>query len=358
MVWSVQTFRLVSRPAEAGLCCNENGLTLGGAPLLEFRGTGFEPRSPRELQRIFDAAYGHESGVDVESRLRGLRCVAHALDDGALSKAMIASVLLRLPDFDEDGMQRIARAETLSKFNYNQSEPRDWRGRWTTGGNGNPNIVPTQLAAPNLVPPLAAPGFGTPKRPDDDYIFPTESHPSQPANTNTQAGAGAQSDTVNYCPDPGPDVPHGAKENALLYQEQVTQLPRGMAVKWTGVTYDGCRESDGTLLEAKGPNYLWMLLRSEEWFRTKGPYDEIMKQAKVQSDVAGWRLVEWHFAEKPVADYFRREFAAKSLMNIRVVYEPPEFQVSKYFQYIHHRLVVGPQSEWERRFDTLKEYQR
>lgn len=26
-----------------------------------------------------------------------------------------------------------------------------------------------------------------------------------------------------------------------------------------GVTFDGCRESDGTMLEAKGPGYAWAL---------------------------------------------------------------------------------------------------
>ena len=117
MAWSVQRFRLVSAPTEPGLCCDKNGLTLGGALLLLQGVDGLEPRPVSALQRIFDAAYGSGSGIDAESRMRGLWSVARALDKRELSRAMVASVLLKLPEFDEEGLERVDRAEALSKFN-------------------------------------------------------------------------------------------------------------------------------------------------------------------------------------------------------------------------------------------------
>ena len=91
---------------------------------------------------------------------------------------------------------------------------------------------------------------------------------------DAKAGAGARSerDEPKLCPDPGRDVPHGASERAMLYQEQISRLnnpqrplSRGDAVSLmnplTGknVAFDDCRESDGTMIEAKGPGFAEML---------------------------------------------------------------------------------------------------
>ncbi len=38
------------------------------------------------------------------------------------------------------------------------------------------------------------------------------------------AGASSERDEPKLCPDPGPDVPHGASERAMLYQEQISAL--------------------------------------------------------------------------------------------------------------------------------------
>jgi len=74
-------FRLVSEPAGPGLYCGKDGLTLGCVPLLEQNELGFTPRSPDELDRIFDAAYGVDSGIDAASRMNGLQSVARALNE-------------------------------------------------------------------------------------------------------------------------------------------------------------------------------------------------------------------------------------------------------------------------------------
>jgi hypothetical protein len=100
-------------------------------------------------------------------------------------------------------------------------------------------------------------------------------------------------------------------------------LPRGLAVELNGVSFDGCRESDGTMLEAKSlyeqfmNNYgIW-----QEWFTGSKP---IVQQMRDQSLAAVGRMVEWHFAEESVADYFRAYAAANDLTNILVFWTPAE----------------------------------
>ena len=54
--------------------------------------------------------------------------VARALSENEMVRAMIAAVLLKLPELDWDGAVRIAQADdTLSK--YDPDEPRDFHGR-------------------------------------------------------------------------------------------------------------------------------------------------------------------------------------------------------------------------------------
>jgi hypothetical protein len=99
---------------------------------------------------------------------------------------------------------------------------------------------------------------------------------------------------------------------AIAYQEQISRLnnpqrplPAGMAVSLknplTGknVAFDDCRESDGTMIEAKGPGYTGPMksdfladkIRDEEW----------LPQAGRQVAAAGSREIEWYFAEPEAA---------------------------------------------------------
>jgi hypothetical protein len=81
-----------------------------------------------------------------------------------------------------------------------------------------------------------------------------------------------EADKPQLCPDPGPDVAHGASDRSIAYQAQISALNNpqrplapGLAVSLinpvTGkrVVYDDCRESDGTMIEAKGPGFAKML---------------------------------------------------------------------------------------------------
>ncbi len=57
----------------------------------------------------------------------------------------------------------------------------------------------------------------------------------------------------------------GRSEGSLAYQEQITGRPPGLEVKLNGVRFDGCREEDGTMLEAKGPGYADKMSGPENW---------------------------------------------------------------------------------------------
>jgi hypothetical protein len=156
------------------------------------------------------------------------------------------------------------------------------------------------------------------------------------AGSAVGAGARSERDEPKLCPDPSPDVPHGASERAKAYQEQISRLnnpqrplSRGDAVSLmnplTGkrVVFDDCRESDGTMIEAKGPGYAKLL-------RDSYMSDEVLperwqRQAERQISAAGSRDVAWFFAEPEPAAKAKEWFGDnKKLRNIKIFVIPPE----------------------------------
>ena len=128
-----QHFRLADEPGSLGLSCQSSGVSLAGVPLLRKTADGFAPRTVDEVGSLMKCAYGLET--DVIRLTRGLDVVADALNRKDLGRAMIAAVHLRIPDLDWRGAARIARADD-ALVKYDPNEPRDERGRWTTGGAG------------------------------------------------------------------------------------------------------------------------------------------------------------------------------------------------------------------------------
>jgi hypothetical protein len=128
-----------------------------------------------------NAAYGRD--IDPDTLALGLAVVAKALNVGDLGKAMVAAVRLRLPDLDPAGAERLTSAdETLAKA-YNEQEPRDWRGRWTTGGTGRPIPQPPRR---ELFP---APVANNPLPPVSSAKNPIEVKPFDPAAEPCAPGA-------------------------------------------------------------------------------------------------------------------------------------------------------------------------
>jgi hypothetical protein len=148
-------------------------------------------------------------------------------------------------------------------------------------------------------------------------------------------GSRKEKDEPNLCPAPTEENVEGRTEASLRYQEQISKLRRGLDVKLTDptngrlVSYDGCRVSDGTMLEAKGPNYAGKLEENNP-FVWPNIRDQIDGQVERQSRtaMAQGRMVEWHFAEEEVADYFRERWKPK-YPNVVVIYTPPEKRVQE-----------------------------
>jgi hypothetical protein len=112
-------------------------------------------------------------------------------------------------------------------------------------------------------------------------------------------------------------------ESAQRYQTQVTGTPEGWAYTLQGpggpVKYDGFRK--GVLLEAKGPGYRELLKKmyGQPWFEGM---DKMLRQAKSQLEASRGVPVEWHFAEREVADVVRKLFLRENLDSIQVIHTP------------------------------------
>jgi len=91
-------FTLSKKKGSFGLDCNAQGLALAGVPLLRRAGKGFVSRPMEEVQWLIDRAY--QTKVDAAPLIGGLDVVAQALSENEMARAMIATVLLKLPELD------------------------------------------------------------------------------------------------------------------------------------------------------------------------------------------------------------------------------------------------------------------
>lgn len=155
-----------------------------------------------------------------------------------------------------------------------------------------------------------------------------------------------KSDGPQLCPAPVPDIPHGAKDRARDYEDDVharvnpiAPIPRGFAVMImspvTGkpVHFDDCFRYAGDLVDgdmqrgdmadAKGPRYEALLSAGGKL--AESVMRKLETQAKNQLEVTralGLGL-KWYFAEKDAADYVRRWFEEEGFGEIVIAYMPP-----------------------------------
>jgi hypothetical protein len=99
-------------------------------------------------------------------------------------------------------------------------------------------------------------------------------------------------------------------------------LPAGLAVSLTNpvtgkrVAFDDCRESDGTMIEAKGPSFAEML----ESTYLAGVIDgRWTRQATRQLQASGGRALEWYFAEDAAAEEARAIFDKNDDLRGRII---------------------------------------
>ncbi|MHC2432850.1 Tox-REase-5 domain-containing protein [Bradyrhizobium sp. USDA 4451] len=124
------------------------------------------------------------------------------------------------------------------------------------------------------------------------------------------------------CP-PSTPVSESMSARAAAYQKQITGLDLGSAVVLNNDKFDGCRQSDGTMLEAKGPGYAQFIVASadavQSWYQGG---TSILEWTERQAETAlAARILEWHFAEKLASEYYARKFRASPYA--RTMYDPP-----------------------------------
>jgi hypothetical protein len=143
-----------SKGGGRGLTCTSEGVCLAGVPLLHRTSAGLAPRPMDELTALMKSAYGQ--AIDPARSYPGLDVIAQALNRGDIGRAMVAAIHLRLPELSAEGAARIGFTDdALNK--YDSSEPRDERGRWTSGGGSSPNAPAKPAKRERLAGP-AKPG--------------------------------------------------------------------------------------------------------------------------------------------------------------------------------------------------------
>lgn len=235
-------------------------MALAGVPLMSKTAGGLTPRPEHELAALMLAAYGDVG--DVDRLTRGLRGAADALNRGDVALAMTSALHLRLPDLGEEPAARLAVVDDfLAK--YDPNEPRDWRGRWTTGGAGSdgPGAKPETKPAAR-----SRPASPTPRKTDRAPNAQTEapvSHwdgISRPTGGHlylTQADGEADDDYGrNEPPEPPPE---GTIEPEPEPSLRVPRLPPGFDISQAGLTYP-----DGRFWPAATTEKVILILRAQK----------------------------------------------------------------------------------------------
>ena len=168
-------FKLDQNARGRGLRCDRDGLFFAGEALLERDAEDqFRPRPAATIRKVLSNAYRAEGNWD--SRIRSVDVVAKALNNGDVARAMMAAVLMRLPE--PDSGIRIADVDgVLAKAGFDPAEPRDERGWWTTGGASGHSTGLQQAFLEPFVEPLIEPLIEEvkpePMPPPTDVVPPT-----------------------------------------------------------------------------------------------------------------------------------------------------------------------------------------
>jgi hypothetical protein len=141
------------------------------------------------------------------------------------------------------------------------------------------------------------------------------------ADATTGGGSGSQSSS-SASGEPGEWQPENqsgwSSMTADVYQAQITGR-HGMCYVVKGVKFDGWDLVRRVLLGAKD-NYAFLLKENGQWRDWYNP-TEWQEIAKHETKAAAGIPIEWHFAQKQVADAVRPLVGDK----VRVVYTPPRY---------------------------------
>jgi len=141
--WFGAARRLSERSTDSyGLAVDKDGVTLGpDFPLIRKTSRGYETATLEELSCLREVVSLGSGGMP---RLVGhLESIAKALGAGDLAKARILGLYFPINRLTQSQIDRLTKASALLKESFNPDEPRDERGRWTTGSATIPSSSAT-----------------------------------------------------------------------------------------------------------------------------------------------------------------------------------------------------------------------
>lgn len=141
-------WRVSERKGGLGLHCAEDGLFLGGTPLLERNVDAFAPRAQHDLEALLSRGFGFS--VSLDRAMSGLAAVSSALNAGDLCRAHIAAVHLRMPDLPDAFARLDMQLEDLA-LKLDRIAKTTAVGDWNParGGGWDPDKHPRAGTAPN-----------------------------------------------------------------------------------------------------------------------------------------------------------------------------------------------------------------
>lgn len=127
------------RPYHGGILDIDTGRVQAGRILVQSSGGGYVALGFGQDARLLDFAFDRTSlASETDPFLAACGRIAEAMDAGG----EVATRWIEMPDtlgtIAEPSLRRLVVAEALTKAGFNPEEPRDWRGRWTADGNGEP----------------------------------------------------------------------------------------------------------------------------------------------------------------------------------------------------------------------------
>lgn len=175
------------RAAVGGIYCGADGVWLGPAQLIRRSGCGrYQVRAAAEIAALLAAAYG--SPPQTAGCIAGLHRIAKHLADSDLPLSMIAAVQLRFGEIAEERIERLARADSLLKANFDPDEPRDDQAAGPTRPKSI-QIAPRARAAAAAISFRPAPAATARPRRAPGSIFQTPTFATVSPKPNTRQRA-------------------------------------------------------------------------------------------------------------------------------------------------------------------------
>ena len=222
------------------------------------------------------------------------RGIAKALNDGELALAQIYGLRIPIAGLDSGQLRKLAAAAAWVKANFNPDEPRipagePGAGEWTYGGDDEGS------EEANSSEPRTPPSGGAPAA----------------IAVGTTATVAATDETAASV--------FGPLGRTALAALDALAADMAGPVAFLGVLFlptNSSLISEGTVPGRPDLSY--------RYDQDTGVLDIYRQDGAGRQLVASGRIVEWHFAEQSIADYFRNYAERNGLTNIIVIYTPPD----------------------------------